>query len=178
MDLVGAPARGAAGFVEEPGKIGYWPAGLCVAFPTSRSVNGKVVLAPGDANLTFKRYIESPVTLVVESDYVTTIEGPGLDAEITRSYYEAWNDPAGYAVSHVGSGLNPRARWDAMVMYDKRDINGTELRAFEGNFLFSTRANETANRFTACHFDFPMRNCTVALDGRVIVDSGKLIEAA
>ena len=178
VNLVGAPARGTAGFVDEPGKIGYWPAGLCVAFPTSGSVNGKVVLAPGDANLTFKRYIESPVTLVIESDYVTTIEGLGLDAEITRSYYEAWNDPAGYAVSHVGWGLNPRARWDAMVMYDKRDINGTELRAFEGNFLFSTGANETANRFTACHFDFPMRNCTVALDGRVIVDSGKLIEAA
>jgi 2,5-dihydroxypyridine 5,6-dioxygenase len=176
VNLVGAPARGAAGFVDEPGKLGYWPAGLCVAFPTSGSVNGRVVLAPGDANLTFKRYIESPVTLVVESDYVTAVEGPGLDAEMTRSYYEAWKDPAAYAVSHVGWGLNPRARWDAMVMYDKRDINGTELRAFEGNFLFSTGANETANRFTACHFDFPMRDCTVALDGRVVVDKGRLVK--
>jgi 2,5-dihydroxypyridine 5,6-dioxygenase len=177
VSLVGAPARGAAGFVDEPGRLGYWPAGLCVAFPTSGSVNGKVVLAPGDANLTFKRYIESPLTLVVESDYVTAVEGSGLDAEMTRSYYEAWKDPAAYAVSHVGWGLNPRARWDAMAMYDRRDINGTELRAFAGNFLFSTGANETANRFTACHFDFPMRDCTVALDGEVVVDCGRLVEA-
>jgi len=176
VNLVGAPARGAAGFVDEPGKIGYWPAGLCVAFPTSNSVNGTLVLTPGDANLTFKRYIESPVTLTVTNDYVTSVEGPGLDAEITRSYYEAWNDREGYAVSHVGWGLNPRARWDAMVMYDKRDINGTELRAFEGNFLFSTGANENANRFTACHFDFPMRKCTVTLDGEIVVDAGRLVQ--
>ena len=121
--------------------------------------------------------LESPVTLVVESDYVTAVEGSGLDAEMTRSYYEAWKDPAAYAVSHVGWGLNPRARWDAMAMYDRRDINGTELRAFAGNFLFSTGANETANRFTACHFDFPMRDCTVALDGEVVVDCGRLVEA-
>jgi 2,5-dihydroxypyridine 5,6-dioxygenase len=176
VNLVGAPARGAAGFVDEPGRIGYWPAGLCVAFPTAGSVNGRIVLAPGDANLTFKRYIESPVSLLVESDHVTVIEGAGLDAEMTRSYYEAWNDPTAYAVSHVGWGLNPRARWGAMVMYDRRDINGTELRAFEGNFLFSTGANETANRFTACHFDFPMRDCTVALDGQVVVEGGRLLD--
>jgi 2,5-dihydroxypyridine 5,6-dioxygenase len=176
VSLVGAPARGAAGFVDEPGKLGYWPAGLCVAFPTPGSVNGRLVLAPGDANLTFKRYVESPMTLVVEDDYVTAVEGNGLDAEMTRSYYAAWNEPAGYAVSHVGWGLNPRARWDAMVMYDKRDINGTELRAFEGNFLFSTGSNETANRFTACHFDFPMRECTVKLDGETIVDAGRLVQ--
>jgi 2,5-dihydroxypyridine 5,6-dioxygenase len=178
VSLIGAPARGAAGFVDEPGKLGYWPAGLCVAFPRSGSVRGRLVLAPGDANLTFKRYVETPVTLVVEGDYVTAVEGTGLDAEMTRSYYEAWHDPAAYAVSHVGWGLNPRARWDAMVMYDKRDINGTELRAFAGNFLFSTGANETANRFTACHFDFPMRECTVALDGQVVVDRGRLLETA
>lgn len=176
VNLVGAPARGAAGFVDEPGKLGYWPAGLCVAFPIPGSVNGRLVLAPGDANLTFKRYIESPMTLVVEDDYVKAVEGNGLDAEMTRSYYAAWNEPAGYAVSHVGWGLNPRARWDAMVMYDKRDINGTELRAFEGNFLFSTGSNENANRFTACHFDFPMRECTVKLDGETIVDAGRLVQ--
>ena len=32
-------------------------------------------------------------------------------------------------------------------MYDKADLNGTELRA-AGNFLYSTGANEFAGRFT------------------------------
>ena len=71
-------------------------------------------------------------------------------------------------------GMSPAARWDAMVMYDRRDINGTELRAFAGNFLYSTGANEVAGRHTAGHFDLPLRNCTVSLDGEAVVVAGAL----
>ena len=91
-----------------------------------------------------------------------------------RSYYEGWKDPNAYAISHVGWGLNPKARWDALTMYDKQDVNCTELRAFAGNFLISTGANEFAKRYTTCHFDLPMRNCDIKIDDTVIVKSGKL----
>jgi 2,5-dihydroxypyridine 5,6-dioxygenase len=74
-------------------------------------------------------------------------------------------------VSHVGWGLNRRARWDAMTFYDKADFNGTELRAFAGNFLYSTGANEVAGRHTAGQ----LRGCTVALDGEPVVDQGRLL---
>lgn len=176
INIEGAPARGAPGFVDEPGRVGYWPAGLCLCFPKPGTVNGRLVLAPGDVNLTFKRYIETPVIFTIENDYITKVDGEGLDAALTRSYYEAWNDREAYATSHVGWGMNLGARWDAMTMYDKSQHNGTELRAFAGNFLFSTGANETAGRFTPCHFDFPMRNCTVELDGKAVVTRGQLCE--
>ena len=78
-----------------------------------------------------------------------------------RSYFAAWGDRDAYAVSHAGWGMNPGARWDAMTMYDKNDFNGTELRAFAGNFLYSTGANEVAGRRTLGHFDLPLRRCTV-----------------
>jgi len=174
IDLGRVAGRGSAGVADKPGRMGYWPAGMCICNPGPGSVNGRLVLSPGDANLTFKRYIETPVTLVIEDDYVTRIEGSGLDAELMRSYYAAWNDREAYAVAHVGWGMNPAARWDALTMYDRRDVNGTELRAFAGNFLYSTGANEAAGRFTACHFDIPMRNCTVALDGEAVVANGVL----
>lgn len=172
--LENAAARGATGIVDKPKGVGYWPAGLCLCFPKPGTVNGRLVLAPGDVNLTFKRYIEAPVTLAIENDYVTRIEGQGLDAALLRSYYEAWNDREAYATSHVGWGMNTDARPEAMMMYDRAQINGTELRAFAGNFLYSTGANETAGRFTACHFDFPMRGCTVELDGMKVVERGRL----
>ena len=70
--------------------------------------------------------------------------------------------------------MNPAARWDTLTMYDRTQLNGTELRAFAGNFLYSTGANETAGRHTLGHFDLPMRNCTVTLDGTTVVDSGRL----
>ena len=80
-----------------------------------------------------------------------------------------------YAVSHIGWGLNRRARWDAMHFYDKADFNGTELRAFAGNFLYSTGANEVAGRHTLGHFDLPLRGCTVSLDGVRVVEDGVLL---
>jgi len=135
-----------------------------------------LVLASGDVNLTFKRYVESAITLTIENDYVTAIEGAGLDAQLMRSYIEAWGDREAYAVSHVGYGLCDAARWDSMALYDKRDFNGTELRAFAGNFLYSTGANEVAGRYTLGHFDLPMRHCTVQLDGATVVDHGRVVD--
>jgi 2,5-dihydroxypyridine 5,6-dioxygenase len=133
------------------------------------------VLDRGDVNLTFKRYLETPVRLTIEDDHVTQIVGDGVDAELMRSQFAAWGDRSAYAVSHVGWGLNPRARWDAMAFYDKADFNGTELRAFAGNFLYSTGANEVAGRHTPGHFDLPLRACTVELDGQAVVRDGVLL---
>jgi 2,5-dihydroxypyridine 5,6-dioxygenase len=164
------------GSTTRAGTMSHWPGGLVLAFPAARSVNGTLVLDVGDVNLTFKRYIERPVTLTIEDDCVTRIAGTGVDAELLRSYIAAWadtpDDRNAYAVSHVGYGLNTAARWDSMALYDKRDFNGTELRAFSGNFLFSTGANEAAGRFTQGHFDLPMRHCTVTLDGVDVVRAG------
>lgn len=177
VDLREVAGRGSAGMADQPGMMGYWPAGLCLCFPKPHSVNGRLVMMPGDANLTFKRYLESRVELTVEDDHVVRVEGDGLDAELMRSYFEAWGSRDAYAVSHVGWGMNPAARWDSMVMYDRRDINATEQRAFAGNFLFSTGANEVAGRYTPCHFDIPMRRCSVRLDDRLVVDRGVLQDA-
>jgi 2,5-dihydroxypyridine 5,6-dioxygenase len=175
VSLAGAIAGGNWGYTARPGTMTHWPGGLALAFPAAGSVNGRLVLAEGDVNLTFKRYLEKPVALIVENDYVTRIEGTGVDADLMRNYIAAWGDREAYAVSHVGYGLNTAARWDSMALYDKRDFNGTELRAFSGNFLYSTGANETAGRHTLGHFDLPLRNCTVALDGATVVDQGKVL---
>lgn len=175
ISLQDAVCGGNWGYTTRPGTMTHWPGGLALAFPAAGSVNGTLVLAPGDVNLTFKRYLEQPVTLRIENDYVTRIEGTGLDADLMRSYIAAWGDREAYAVSHVGYGLNAAARWDSMALYDKRDFNGTELRAFAGNFLYSTGANEVAGRHTQGHFDLPLRNCTVELDGTPVIAQGRLL---
>jgi 2,5-dihydroxypyridine 5,6-dioxygenase len=176
VDVRGAPLGGVWGWCDRPGQVAHWPGGLCLCFPRAGTVKGRLVLGPGDANLTFKRYLESRVTLDIVDDHVDSVGGDGTDAVLMRDYFAAWGDRAAYAVSHVGWGMNPRARWEALTMYDRRDTNGTELRAVAGNFLYSTGANEAAGRFTLGHFDLPMRGCTVALDGVPVVIDGRLIE--
>ena len=75
----------------------------------------------------------------------------------------------------MGGGLTGAARWDSMSLYDRRDVNGTGLRAVAGNFLYSAGANEVAGRHTAGHFDLPLRHCTVRLDGAAVVRDGKVV---
>ena len=81
-------------------------------------------------------------------------------------------DAAKTALLDALLSLQTRAEADAFLS----DLcTPAELRAFAGNFLYSTGANEVAKRFTQGHFDLPMRNCTVQLDGVTVVDAGKVV---
>jgi 2,5-dihydroxypyridine 5,6-dioxygenase len=174
IDIAGASTVGVWGWTDRPGTLAHWPGGLVVSFPKAGTVDGALVLDRGDVNLTFKRYLAAPIRLTVASDYVTRIDGDGTDAEMMRAYLAAFGDRDAYAVSHVGFGMNGKARYEALAMYDRRDTNGTELRAMAGNFLFSTGANEFAGRHTAGHFDLPVMRTTIELDGTTVVREGVL----
>jgi len=175
IDLDGAFRAGSHGATERAGDIAHWPGGLVLAFPAAHTVHGTLVLAPGDVNLTFKEYLRSEVRLSIEDDHIVSIDGPALDAELFASYLASFGEREAYATSHVGWGMNTGARWDALALTDKAETNGTELRAFAGNFLYSTGANEVAGRFCRGHFDLPIRRCTVVLDDRPVVVDGELV---
>ena len=174
VNLKGAPCGGTAGFATTPGAVAHWPGSLCLAFPGQHAVNGRIVMGVGDMNMTFKTYLTSQIDCTIEDDFVTQIKGDGIDALHFREYLEAWDDRNAYGMSHVGWGMHPGAKWVSAAMYDKRDMQAVEFRALSGSFLWSTGANQYAGRFTQGHFDLPMRNCTIALDGRVVVKDGVL----
>ncbi len=174
IDLRDAPCGGTAGFGTKPGAVAHWPGGLCLAFPGKNAVNGRIVMGVGDMNLTFKTFLTSQIDFTVESDFVTSIKGDGIDALHLREYMDAWGDKNAFGMSHVGWGMNPAAKWVSAAMYDKHDMQAVEFRAVAGSFLWSTGANQYAGRYTLGHFDLPMRNCTIALDGRVVVKEGVL----
>jgi 2,5-dihydroxypyridine 5,6-dioxygenase len=174
VDLTNAPCGGTPGFATHPGAVAHWPGGLCLAFPGKGAVNGRIVMDVGDMNLTFKTFLTSRIDCRIENDFVTRIDGDGIDALHFREYMEAWDDRNAYGISHVGWGVNSAAKWVSAAMYDKRDMQAVEFRAIAGSFLWSTGANQYAGRYTLGHFDLPMRNCTIALDGRVVVKGGVL----
>ena len=154
--------------------MAHWPGSLCLAFPGQHAVNGRIVMGVGDMNLTFKTSLTSQIDFTIEDDFVTAIKGDSIDALHFREYMEAWGDRNAYGMSHVGWGMHPGAKWVSAAMYGKRDMQAVEFRALSGSFLWSTGANQYAGRFTQGHFDLPMRNCTIALDGRVVVKDGAL----
>lgn len=169
------PAISEYGYVDEPGRWDHWPSGFTLTWPDEGGASGIIVIDKGDILLPQKRYAAQPITLTVEKGYATSIEG-GVDAELLDEYMKSFNDPEGYAISHIGWGLQPRAHWSTLSLYDREQTIGMDARAFEGNFLFSLGPNNEAggNRTTACHIDIPLRNCTVRLDGVDVVRDGKI----
>jgi 2,5-dihydroxypyridine 5,6-dioxygenase len=171
------PAISEYGFVDEPGRWDHWPSGFALTFPDEGGANGTIVLDRGDILLPQKTYVTEPVTLTVERGYATRIEG-GLHAELLGEYVASFDDPEAYAISHIGWGLQPRANWTTLGLYDREATIGMDARAFEGNFLFSLGPNNEAGgkRTTTCHIDIPLRRCTVRLDGVDVVTAGKVVD--
>jgi 2,5-dihydroxypyridine 5,6-dioxygenase len=178
-DISGAelPITQQWGYVDEAGRWDHWPSGFIACFPHDLSAQGKIVLQPGDVLLPWQRYVRDQVTLRIKNGFIEDISGPGIDALTLRDYFESWKDPNVFALSHVGWGFHPAARWSAFEVYDATTLFGQELRSTAGNFMWSTGSNRFANRHTPAHLDIPMRGCTVEIDGAPVVVAGRLESA-
>jgi 2,5-dihydroxypyridine 5,6-dioxygenase len=165
------------GFVDEPGRWDHWPSGFALTFPNEGQAYGRIVIDRGDILLPQKDYVRERIELTIEKGFATRIEG-GVDAALLNDYMATFNDPEAYAISHIGWGLQPRARWSTLGLYDREATIGMDARAYEGNFLFSLGPNNEAggSRTTACHIDVPLRGCTVFLDGEAVVRDGKVLD--
>lgn len=165
------------GYTDEPGRWDHWPSGFLLTQGNDNDVDGTVMLMPGDIIAAFRRYVQSPIKLTVKKGKVTNIEGDGMDAPLMRSYIESFQDDRAYAVSHIGWGLNERANWHHTAQSRELDFEiGMNGLAFYGNVLFSLGPNTEVGgtNDTACHLDMPMRNCSLWLDGKTVVENGRI----
>jgi 2,5-dihydroxypyridine 5,6-dioxygenase len=171
------------GYAEEPGRFDHWGGGHVHTFPNEGSATGTVVIAPGDlVILPYNRYVQDEIRLEIREGHIRKIEG-GLDAKLMNQWLEDNRahpeDMDGHAISHLGWGLNPQARWNSLALYgDDPDRTYAAARTFPGNFLFSTGPNSQGGgkRNTNGHYDVPMRDCTVMLDNDVIIDKGNFVD--
>ncbi|WP_313802444.1 hypothetical protein [Sphingobium sp.] len=169
------------GAADETGRMDHWGQGMIAHFPVEGSASGRVVVQPGDVWIfPYQRFVSSPIELEVRDGFIREIGG-GLDAKMFRYFLEeaqlSESDMDPFAISHMGWGLNPRARWDDTVAFNGNlEDLAASARAYPGNFLFSTGPGY--KRKTKGHIDMPMCDCTVELDGDVVVDRGRLVDPA
>ena len=171
------------GFADAPGRFDHWGGGHVHTFPNEGSANGAVVVQPGDlVVLPYNRFVQDEIRIEIRDGFIRKIDG-GLDAKLMNNWLEdnrrTPDDMDGHAISHLGWGLNPQARWDALALYgDDPDRTYASARVFAGNFLFSTGPNTQGGgkRNTRGHYDVPMRDCTVMLDNEVIIEKGRVVD--
>ena len=171
------------GYADEPGHFDHWGGGHIHTFPNEGSATGTVVIQPGDiVILPYCRYVTDQVKVEVREGHIVKIEG-GLDAKLMRDWLEDGKendrDTDPYAISHLGWGMNPQSRWNWLALQgDQPERNRVAARVFPGNFLFSTGPNSQGGgrRTTRGHYDVPMRDCTIALDGKVVVENGRIVD--
>ena len=162
------------GYTDEPGRWDHWPSGFLFTGAHDDGVDGTMVLDPGTIIFPFKSYTRTPITLHVEAGRIVDMTGE-IDAALMRDYMDQFNDPDGYAISHIGWGLNDKARWSGHMM-DTRGI-GQEGRSFYGNVLFATGPNQELGGTNAspCHLDIPLHGYSLFLDDEQIIDGGKIL---
>lgn len=172
------PVMSEYGYTDEAGRWDHFPSGFAFTHGDDGKVEGQVVLMPGDIFASFKRYVQSPVVLTIRQGYVVDIRGDGMDAELLRDYIKGFDDPRGYAVSHIGWGLNERANWyhfaTSQNLAQEYVMNAL---SFYGNVLFSTGPNTElgGTNDTACHLDLPMRRCSLWVDDTQVLDEGRVV---
>jgi len=177
------PVMSQYGFADEAGHFDHWGAGHVHTFPNEGSAEGVVVFQPGDiVILPYCRYVQDQVRLHIEKGFITKIEGQ-LDAKLMNDWLadnrESDNDRDPFAVSHLGWGMNPQSFWYGIALHgDEPERSRAAARTFPGNFLFSTGPNTQGGgkRNTRGHYDVPMRDCTIELDGTSVVEAGQIVD--
>lgn len=164
------------GLADNPGRWDHWPSCFSARWPDEGSAEGTIVIDEGDIILPFKHYARDQVRVTIEKGYITDIAGR-YEAEFMRRFMDSFNDPRAYAMAHVGWGLEKRAHWTVLGLYDPQSQLGMDARSFAGNFLWSSGPNTEAggDRDVPCHLDIPLRNCSVSLDGEAMTVDGRLV---
>jgi 2,5-dihydroxypyridine 5,6-dioxygenase len=178
------PVMSQYGYADEAGRFDHWGAGHVHTFPNEGSANGVVVLQPGDiVILPYCRYVHDHVRLEINDGFISRIDGQ-LDAKLMRDWLtdhcDGSDDRDPFAVSHLGWGMNPQALWYGIALNgDEPERSRAAARTFPGNFLFSTGPNTQGGgkRNTRGHYDVPMRDCTVELDGKAVIKRGQIVDS-
>lgn len=84
-----------------------FPSGWVTVTPGADTVDGDLVVMPGDGNLARVHHISSPIRLTIRNDRVVAIDGDNADADVIRALFEAMDTVDAYGIAALSLGLNP-----------------------------------------------------------------------
>jgi 2,5-dihydroxypyridine 5,6-dioxygenase len=181
MTVSGRPALAHCGVADEPGLFDFWGAGMVEIAPQEGTVEGTLVLGRGDQIFHLGRYIDDEVHIRFEKGRAVSIEG-GLDAVLLQSHLSGYDDPNAFMAGHIAWGTDHRASWTApLVQFPEAGAGNADSEGFLGSVQVELGSND--DQFfrgtirSDAHVGLCMLETSVALDGELVIDAGRLIDA-
>lgn len=150
------------GMIDEPGKFSNLPAGEGCAAPVQGSTQGMLYI---DGSFPRIGKIKNPVQMSVKEGQVVRICGTE-EAQMIRKLLRPYGRQ-GRNIAEIGIGTNHRAKITGCVLEDEK-VLGTAHIGFGNNLSFGGKVS------VGCHFDGVLLNPTMVIDGKTIMENGKL----
>lgn len=167
FSIEGRAGYSAPGICDRPGMVGSPPNIEANVAPVEGTARGKVVV-DGSIVLPGIGVLQNDVVMRVENGFVVSIEDTNREAEDFKRQLDAAGDPKVYNIGEFGVGLNPRSRLTGRMLDDE---------GVYGTIHFGLGDNHTIGGNTRCamHTDVVIKNPTILIDGKLVMDHGKLL---
>jgi len=172
VQLAGASVTSDHGFVTDPGSFGSFPAGWVQVAPAEASVEGDLVIMPGDGNVAAGSLVSSPVRVCVRHDRITAIEG-GPDADVLRALLELADSANIYAVASVAVGMNPGST-PAGQPFDPTLLDKSTARLTAGVVTVTFGENLVAGRPDKAQMPITLSRRDLLADNIPVISAGAL----
>jgi len=165
FDLTGRPGNSHSCIVHEKGFTGV-PNIEANTSPAEDSAEGVIVADAAVPNYGIGP-LREPVTLKVKGGRIISIEG-GEQAQFLKERFEEHGDAAVYNVAQLAFGLNPKSRISDRFLECHGAAGTAHIGIGTSTFLGGTV-------IAPLHFDVMMYAPTLVLDGKKIIEKGKLL---
>lgn len=160
IDIEGRDGIESPGRYTEKGKSGNLPSGEAYIAPVEGKSNGQILV---DGSIVGIGKVDEPILLTIKDGLLINAEGK--DAKKWLNILG--NSKAARNLAEFGIGTNPKAQLTGNILEDEK-ILGTIHVAFGSNDTFGGKVN------AGVHLDAVVLNPTVYVDGKLILDEGKL----
>jgi leucyl aminopeptidase (aminopeptidase T) len=161
--LGGREGRSDDGDLRASGAFGNLPAGEAYIAPVEREGAGTIVF---DGSLGSWGLLAEPVSVALESGRAAFADG-GTAGTWLLATLDA-GGPNGRQIAELGIGTNPAAAMVGAILEDEK-VEGTI------HIAFGTNTGIGGENAASVHIDGLVRDPTVELDGRTIMDAGSLV---
>lgn len=164
LPLAGVAAIASTGLLRRPGQGGNLPSGEAYLRPVEGATAGVLFV---DGSMADIGVLETPLRVVVRAGRAVEISGGGVDSASRLAAALDAHGPLARSVAELGVGTNDRAEITGHVLEDEK-VAGTVHVAFGNNVGMGGTVD------VPIHLDGVLRRPTLALDGEVVVESGRL----